>query len=86
VPCVVAYAAGARPTGQAAVARLRALGAHRVVGAAYFLAPGLLYDRVATSALAGGALAVAAPLGDAPELADLVVARALTDANELAAA
>jgi sirohydrochlorin ferrochelatase len=83
VPCLAAYAAGARPTGEAAVAGLRALGARRVVGAAYFLAPGFLYDRVAASALAGGALAVAAPLGDAPELADLVVARARQDPRDL---
>jgi hypothetical protein len=56
------------------------------VAAAYFLAPGRLYDRVAASALTGGALAVADPLGDAPELADLVVARALACRHDLAAA
>jgi sirohydrochlorin ferrochelatase len=86
VPCAAAYASAASPTGEAAVRRLRARGARRVVGAAYFLAPGFLYDRVADSALTGGAVGVAAPLGDAPEVADLVVARALAGVSALVAA
>jgi sirohydrochlorin ferrochelatase len=43
--------------------------------AAYFLAPGLLYDVAVESALSAGAVAIAPPLGDAPELVRLVTAR-----------
>ncbi|HEX2356680.1 MAG TPA: CbiX/SirB N-terminal domain-containing protein [Micromonosporaceae bacterium] len=76
VPVAVAYASAAGPTPGEAVARLRAAGARRVAMAAYFLAPGRLYDAAATSARAAGAIAVAEPLTDAPELVALVLARA----------
>lgn len=75
VPCTVAYASAAPPAAGAAVARLRAAGARRVGMAGYFLAPGLLYDATVRSATAAGAVAVAAPLGDAAELVRLVQAR-----------
>jgi sirohydrochlorin ferrochelatase len=55
---------------------LHAAGARRVVAAAYFLAPGKLYQAAADSALAAGALAVAEPLGGAAEMASLVLSRA----------
>lgn len=45
-----AYAAAARPTSADAVAAARAAGASSVVIAGYFLAPGLLADRVAVGA------------------------------------
>ncbi|MFC7527777.1 sirohydrochlorin chelatase [Actinoplanes sp. GCM10030250] len=76
VPSAVAYASGSGPTAGEAVAALRAAGARRVGMAAYFLAPGLLYDVAVRSALEEGAVAVAEPLGDAPELVRLVAARA----------
>jgi sirohydrochlorin ferrochelatase len=76
VPCVPAYASAAEPTPGQAVLRLRREGARRVAVAAYFLAPGLLYDRAVSSAIDAGAIGVAGPLGDAPELAQLVLARA----------
>jgi sirohydrochlorin ferrochelatase len=72
VPCAVAYASAAPPTAGAAVERLRAAGARRVGVAAYFLAPGRLYDVAAQSARAAGAVTVAEPLTDAPELVRLV--------------
>jgi sirohydrochlorin ferrochelatase len=75
VPCAVGYASAAPPQAGAAVAALRAAGARRVAAAAYFLAPGVLYDTAARSALAAGAVGVAAPLGGAWELARLVLAR-----------
>lgn len=71
----VGYAAGSEPTAAEAVARLRARGATRVAVAAYFLAPGRLYDVAAASARAGGAAVVAAPLGTATELVELVARR-----------
>jgi sirohydrochlorin ferrochelatase len=75
VPCEVAYASAAPPTAAVAVSALRTAGASRVGMAAYFLAPGLLYDVAAESALSAGAVAIAPPLGDAPELVRLVTAR-----------
>jgi sirohydrochlorin ferrochelatase len=75
LPCTVAYASAAPPTAGEAVERLRAAGARRVGMAAYFLAPGLLYDNAARSARSAGAVAVAPPLGDAPDLVRLVAAR-----------
>jgi len=78
VPCVAGYASGAGRDTAEAVREVRARGAARVAVASYFLAPGLLYDRAVDAALAAGALVAAAPLGDAPEIAELVLARANT--------
>ncbi|MEV6845875.1 CbiX/SirB N-terminal domain-containing protein [Actinoplanes sp. NPDC051411] len=75
LPCTVAYASAAPPAAGEAVSRLRAAGARRVGVAAYFLAPGLLYDNAVRSAREAGAVAVAEPLGDAPDLVRLVTAR-----------
>ncbi|WP_431729888.1 sirohydrochlorin chelatase [Verrucosispora sp. TAA-831] len=71
-PARVSYASAAPPAVGAAVARLRGRGARRVAVAAYFLAPGLFHDAVAVAAREAGAVAVAAPLTDAPELVELV--------------
>ncbi|MGK5679051.1 sirohydrochlorin chelatase [Actinoplanes sp. URMC 104] len=75
VPCVPAYASGAAPDPGDAVGILRASGARRVGMAAYFLAPGFLYDLAVRSALEAGGVGAAEPLGDAPELVRLVGAR-----------
>jgi sirohydrochlorin ferrochelatase len=75
VPCRAGYASAAAPTVAAAVESLRADGGRRVAAAAYFLAPGRLYQAAADSAREAGAVAVAGPLGAAPELAHLVLAR-----------
>jgi len=75
LPAAVAYASAAPPTAGAAVESLRARGARRVAVASYFLAPGRLYDIAAESALAAGAVSVAPPLVDAPELVSLVASR-----------
>lgn len=75
LPCRVAYAAGARPSGAEAVAALRNEGARRVGVASYFLAPGQLYDMVTASALTAGAMAAAAPLGASWPLAELIMSR-----------
>ncbi|RZU50049.1 sirohydrochlorin ferrochelatase [Krasilnikovia cinnamomea] len=86
LPCGVAYASASPPAAGEAVARLRAAGARRVGVASYFLAPGRLYDAAVRSARSAGAVAVAEPLTDAPELAELVVARAAEAAAGLAVA
>jgi sirohydrochlorin ferrochelatase len=75
LPWAVAYASAAPPTAGEAVARLRADGARRVGMAAYFLAPGRLYDIAVRSAREAGAVAVAEPMTDAPELVRLIAAR-----------
>jgi sirohydrochlorin ferrochelatase len=72
LPCTVAYASAAPPMAGEAV---RSFGAVRVGVASYFLAPGLLYDKAVASAHAAGAVVVAPPLGDAPELVSLIAAR-----------
>jgi sirohydrochlorin ferrochelatase len=75
VPCTVAYASASPPTGAEAVQSLQAAGARRIGVAGYFLAPGRLHDGVVASAVSAGAVAVADPLGDAPELVRLIEAR-----------
>ncbi|RZQ60390.1 sirohydrochlorin chelatase [Amycolatopsis suaedae] len=68
-----AFASAAAPDVPAALARLRAKGARRFAVASWFLAPGLLPDRVAR--LAGAGVAMAAPLGPDQRVADLVLTR-----------
>jgi sirohydrochlorin ferrochelatase len=46
-----------------------------VVVASYLLAPGLFADRIRESSLAAGAVAVSAPLGAGPEVADILLDR-----------
>jgi sirohydrochlorin ferrochelatase len=70
-----AFASAASPTPEQAVAGLLRDGARRVVVASYLLAPGRFADRVAELSLAAGAAAVSAPLGAAPEVADVLLER-----------
>ena len=72
---VPGYASAAAPTPAQAVAGLRAAGARRVVVASYLLAPGRFADQIRDQAVAAGAAPVSAVLGDAPELAGLVLTR-----------
>ena len=74
--CRVGYASGGGSTSAEAVTAVAATGARRVIAGAYFLAPGRLYDAASASAAQAGVVGVAAPLGVAPELVELVVARA----------
>jgi sirohydrochlorin ferrochelatase len=66
-----AFASAAAPSVEDAVAALRSRGAPRVAVASYLLAPGQFADRLG----AAGADVTSAPLGDAPEVAELVLAR-----------
>ncbi|MET9326464.1 CbiX/SirB N-terminal domain-containing protein [Tsukamurella sp. NPDC003166] len=75
----VGFLAAGEPTVAETVARIRTSGA-RVVIAAYQLADGLFHARLMET----GADAVAAPLGLAPEVIDLLVARFAAGAAELA--
>jgi sirohydrochlorin ferrochelatase len=74
---VPAYASAASPTPAQAVGALRRAGAPRVAVATYLLAPGVFADRIREQSLAAGADAVSAPLGPAPEVADIVIERYL---------
>jgi len=69
------YASAADPTPAAAVAGLLRDGAPQVVVATYLLAPGFFADRVRTSSLAAGAVAVSPALGACPEVADVLLDR-----------
>ena len=71
-----AFASVASPDVRAAVAGLRARGARRIAVASWFLAPGLLPDRVAAEATSVAPDArIAPPMGNAVEVADLVLER-----------
>jgi sirohydrochlorin ferrochelatase len=72
---VPAYASAAAPSPSEAVAGLLNAGARRVVVASYLLAPGVFADQVRESSLGAGAAVVSAPLGAAPEVADVVIER-----------
>ncbi|MQA14967.1 MAG: sirohydrochlorin chelatase [Pseudonocardiaceae bacterium] len=70
-----AFACAASPTVPEAVARLRAAGARRIAVASWFLAPGMLPDKVIRQARESGAAALADPLGPDEGVADLIADR-----------
>jgi sirohydrochlorin ferrochelatase len=71
-----AFACAARPTVPEAVAALQAAGARRIAVASWFLAPGLLPDKVTRLAAAADPHALlAAPLGPDDAVADLIADR-----------
>ncbi len=73
---VAAFAAAVQPDVPQAVAQLRARGATRIAVASWFLAPGLLPDRVYAAARELDPSAVIAePLGADPDVAELVLQR-----------
>ncbi|MGX7827047.1 sirohydrochlorin chelatase [Actinokineospora sp. 24-640] len=79
-----AFASAAAPDVTTAIAGLRARGARRIAVASWFLAPGLLPDRVAAQAFAVDPLARVAPsMGNAVEVADLVLSRYRAQAASL---
>lgn len=81
---VPAYASAASPAPADAVAALLRSGAERVVVATYLLAAGFFADQVREQSLAAGADAVSAPLGAAPEVADVILLRYLQAARGVA--
>ncbi|MFI8180259.1 sirohydrochlorin chelatase [Actinacidiphila glaucinigra] len=70
-----AFASASLPTTDEAVRALRADGVRHVAVAPYVIAPGFLPDRIARGALASGADILADVLGDAPEVARLLLRR-----------
>ncbi|MFB9686885.1 sirohydrochlorin chelatase [Amycolatopsis plumensis] len=76
VPVSEAFASAAQPDIPAAAAALRTRGARHLVVASWFLAPGLLPDRIAKLAREADPEAfIAEPLADDPRVADVVVSR-----------
>ncbi|MEU0468399.1 CbiX/SirB N-terminal domain-containing protein [Amycolatopsis sp. NPDC006131] len=76
---VAAFASAAKPDVPAAVAKLRARGASRIAVASWFLAPGLLPDRIAALAReAEPSVVLADCLAGDPRVASLVLERYAT--------
>ena len=76
VPVSEAFASATQPDIPAAAAALRSRGARHLVVASWFLAPGLLPDRIARLAREADPKAfIAEPLADDPRVADVVVSR-----------
>ncbi|MET8845855.1 sirohydrochlorin chelatase [Amycolatopsis sp. NPDC004625] len=84
LPVSEAFASATQPDIPAAAERLRARGVRHLVVGSWFLAPGLLPDRIARLARAADPEAfIAAPLADDPRVADVVVARYATAVSGL---
>jgi sirohydrochlorin ferrochelatase len=84
VPVSEAFASATQPDIPAAAARLRSRGARHLVVASWFLAPGLLPDRIERLAREADPRAfVAAPLADDPRVADVVISRYATAVSGL---
>jgi sirohydrochlorin ferrochelatase len=83
LPCVVAFATGSGPSSAEAVRTLRAQGRRHIAVGSWFLAPGLLYTRQAELALEAGAVAVSAPMGGEPEVAEVALTRYVVAAMDL---
>jgi sirohydrochlorin ferrochelatase len=83
LPCVVAFATGPGPSTAEAIRTLRSQGRRHIAVGSWFLAPGLLYTHQAELALEAGAVAVSAPMGGEPEIAEVVLTRYLVAAMDL---
>ncbi|HEX8508270.1 MAG TPA: CbiX/SirB N-terminal domain-containing protein [Propionibacteriaceae bacterium] len=83
LPCVTAFATGAGPTTGEAVRTLWGQGRRHIAVGSWFLSPGHLYTHQAELALSAGAIAVSAPLGAEPEVAETALARYVVAAIDL---
>jgi len=83
LPCVTAFATSSGPTTAEAVRTLRAQGRRHIAVGSWFLAPGALYARQAELAFDAGAVAVSAPLGAEPEIAETALTRYVVAAMDL---
>jgi len=83
LPCVTAYATGSGPTAAEAIHTLRSQGRRHIAVGSWFLSPGLLYERHAELAYEAGAVAVSAPLGGEPEIAEVALSRYIVAAMDL---
>jgi sirohydrochlorin ferrochelatase len=84
LPVSEVFASATQPDIPAAAARLRERGVKHLIVASWFLAPGLLPDRIARQAReADPGAFIAAPLADDPRVADVVIGRYATAVTEL---
>ena len=89
---MTAFATGSGPSTAEAIRTLRGQGRRHIAVGSWFLAPGLLYTHQADLALQAGAVAVSAPMGGEPEIAEValiryvIAAMDLVDLHELEAA
>ena len=83
LPCVTAFAGGSGPSTGEAIRTLRAQGRRHIAVGSWFLAPGEIFRHQASQANDAGAVAVSAPLGSGPEIAEAALARYVVAALEL---
>ena len=83
LPCVTAFATGSGPSTAEAIRTLRGQGRRHIAVGSWFLAPGLHYTRQAKLALDAGAVAVSAPMGGEPEIAEVALIRYVIAAMDL---
>lgn len=83
LPVMAAFASAAPPATGEAVRAFRGQGRRHIAVGSLFLAHGLLFDRATELALEAGAVAVAEPFGEHPEVARTVLARYAVGAVEL---
>lgn len=83
LPCVTAFASASGPTTAEAIRTVRAQGRRHIAVGSWFLAPGVLYSRQAELAFEAGAVAVSAPLGAEPEIAETALTRYVVAAMDL---
>lgn len=83
LPCLTAVADGSGPTVSHAMQGLRAQGRRHIAVGSFFLAPDERWAVQAEQARRVGAVAVSDPLGPAPEVAELALARYAFAAMEL---
>ncbi|MGC0418217.1 sirohydrochlorin chelatase [Embleya sp. AB8] len=75
LPCRAGFTSCTSPTPEEAIEQLRDAGARRIAVASYCFAAGLLFRRTAQTSSVAGVVGVAQPLGDAPELVELILER-----------
>lgn len=83
LPCVTSFATGSGPSTAEAIRTLRGQGRRHIAVGSWFLSPGLLYTRQAQLARASGAVAVSAPMGGEPEIAEVALIRYVIAAMDL---
>jgi len=83
LPCVTAFASASGPTAAEAIRSLRGQGRRHIAVGSWFLTPGLRYSRQLELATGAGAVAVSAPLGAEPEIAQTALARYVVAAMDL---
>ena len=85
LPHVVSFAGGSGPNTAEAIRTLRAQGRRHIAVGSWFLAPGVLWTHQTEQAYGAGAVAVSAPMGGEPEIAEVVLTRYVVAAMDLVA-